>query len=271
MARQPNALSIREARRIALAAQGFATARPVLPAGRHLLRNIDRLSLHQIDGVNVLARAHYLPSFSRLGQYDRSLLDRLAWNSRSKRRLFEYWGHEASLIPLELYPLFRWRMAEADRGEAGWSSLRIFATERRGEANAILDRIRSEGPLAASDFEGVKAKAGWWEWGHAKRALEWLFWAGHVTTARRRRTFERVYDLTERVIPEALRRGPAPGEAEAHRLLIARAASALGVATASDLRDYFRLKPGPADTAIAELVEEKMLLPVRVDGWKPAA
>ena len=125
-----------EARRIALAAQGFASARPERPTTRHLLATVERLSLHQIDSVNVLARAHYLPAFSRLGTYDRSALDELAWGKRSKRRLFEYWGHEASLLPLNLYPLMRWRMAQADRGQIGWTALRAFATERPERSRA---------------------------------------------------------------------------------------------------------------------------------------
>jgi uncharacterized protein len=271
MSRQWDRLPIKDAKRIALAAQGFAKPRPAKPTTRHLLGTIDCLSLHQIDSVNVLARAHYLPAFSRLGAYDRNQLDMLAWGPRSKRRLFEYWGHEASLLPLQLYRLFRWRMAQADRGETGWKTMRSFAAERRGEAEAILARIRHEGALAASDFDNGKGTGGWWEWGEAKHALEWLFWAGHVTTAYRRRNFERVYDLTERVIPDAVLQEPVPVEAEAHRELVARAAKALGVATAGDLRDYFRLKPQAALAALAELVEAKVLIPVRVEGWKQQA
>ena len=271
MARQSNDLSIAEAKRIALAAQGFAKSRPSKPTRRHLLGTIDRLTVHQIDSVNVVARAHYLPAFSRLGAYDRSQLDILAWGPRSRRRLFEYWGHEASLLSTDLYPLFRWRMAQADRGETGWKTMRSFASERRREAEAVLARIRNEGALAASDFDDGKTRGGWWEWGEAKHALEWLFWAGHVTTACRRRNFERVYDLTERVIPDDVRGQPGPAEAEAHRILIGRAANALGVATASDLRDYFRLRPRPFQAAIFDLIEEKILLPVHVEGWKQAA
>ena len=264
-------LSIEAARRIALAAQGFGVPRPATVDRRHLLQTIKRLSLHQIDSVNVLARAHYLPSFSRLGNYDRSLIDRSAWGARSDRRLFEYWAHEASLLPLELHPLLRWRMQLADKGEVGWQSMRTFARERRSEAQHVLDRIRAEGPLAASDFENGKGRGGWWEWGEAKRALEWLFWAGHVTTATRRNSFERVYDLTERVIPGAVLALPTPSLADAHRELLDRAGQALGVATARDLRDYFRLSPEPSKRAIAELVEEKVLLPVAVDGWRQPA
>ena len=264
-------LSLEAARRIALAAQGFGTPRPAVVTRRHLQRTVRHLSLHQIDSVNVLVRAHYLPSFSRLGNYDRSLIDRSAWGARRDRQLFEYWAHEASLLPLEIHPLLRWRMQQADHGEVGWRSMRIFARERRSEALHVLDRIRTEGPLAASDFENGKGRGGWWEWGDAKRALEWLFWAGHVTTATRRNSFERVYDLTERVIPAAVLALPTPSLADAHRALVDRAASALGVATATDLRDYFRLSPEPFRRAIAELVEEKILLPVAVEGWRQPA
>ena len=271
MIARPLDLSISQARRIALAAQGFARPPPRKATARHLIANVDRLALHQIDSVNVLTRAHYLPAFSRLGAYDRSTLDALAWGRKSNRRLFEYWGHEASLMPLDLYPLMHWRMDRANRGEAGWGSLRAFATERRHDAEAILERIRDEGALAASDVETRKGPGGWWAWGQAKQALEWLFWAGHVTTATRRRSFERVYDLPERVLPAGILQRPAPQEDEAHRLLIARSAQALGVATAADLRDYFRLKPEPARTAIGQLVEEQVLQPVRVEGWKQPA
>ena len=149
--------------------------------------------------------------------------------------------------------------------------MRTFARERRSEAEQVLERIRHEGPLAASDFDDGKGRGGWWEWGEAKRALEWLFWAGHVTTATRRNSFERVYDLTERVIPAAILALPTPGLADAHKSLVGRAGSALGVATATDLRDYFRLSPEPSRRAIAELVEEKVLLPVAVDGWRQPA
>jgi len=261
-------LSLAEARRIALAAQGFGLARPRSTGAGHLRRTLDRLGLHQIDSVNVLARAHYLPAFSRLGSYDRSLIDDAVWGRRSKRRMFEYWAHEASLLPLDLHPLLRWRMADADRGTSGWTGLRTFAGERRAEAEAMLDRIRAEGPLAASDFDEGKSRSGWWEWGDSKRKLEWLFWAGHITTATRRNGFERVYDLTERVIPPAILALPTPDRAAAHRGLIALAAAALGVATETDLRDYFRTGVADSRSAIAELAEAGLLLPVRVEGWR---
>jgi uncharacterized protein YcaQ len=259
-------VSLASARRIALAAQGFGRERPRSVGPRDLRRTVERLGLHQIDSVNVLVRAHYLPAFSRLGLYDRALLDRRAWGPRRERRLFEYWAHEASLLPLEMHPLLRWRMARAERGEIGWGSLRVYAGERRKEAEAILDRIRAEGPLAASDFEDGKGAGGWWGWGDTKRALEWLFWAGLITTATRRPSFERLYDLTERVIPAAVLALPTPDEADAQRALVELAAKALGIATETELRDYFRLKPEAAKRAVAELVEEGVLAAAAVEG-----
>ena len=260
-------LSLAEARRIALAAQGFGGPRPEKVTAARWLKTIDRLSLHQIDSVNVLVRAHYLPAFSRLGPYDRSLIDGAAWGGPKKRRLFEYWAHEASLLPLSLHPLLRWRMARADRGDAGWKGLRVFAGERRAEAEGLLKRIRNEGPRAASDFEEKRGRSGWWEWGDAKRALEWLFWAGHITTATRRGSFERVYDLAERVIPAEILALPTPDEGHAQRTLVERAAQALGIATAQDLRDYFRLGPHAGRQAIEALLEAGVLEPVEVPGW----
>jgi len=271
MARTVEKLSLKAARRIALAAQGFGMPRPQNVTAGSLRRTVERLQLHQIDSVNVLARAHYLPAFSRLGNYDRGLLDRAAWGRKSKRTLFEYWAHEASLLPLDLHPLLRWRMAEAESGAIGWNSLRTYARERRSEADALLERIRAEGPLAASDFEQGKSLGGWWGWGETKRVLEWLFWAGQITAATRRTSFERVYDLPERVIPPSILALPTPTPADAKRALIERSARAHGIATATDLRDYFRLDPQSARQAVAELEEDGILLPVAVEGWKHPA
>jgi hypothetical protein len=262
-------ISLAAARRIALAAQGLAKPRPEgAVERRHVTELVDRLGLLQIDSVNVLSRAHYLPAFSRLGDYPRELLDAAAWGK--PRRLFEYWAHEASLLPLDLHPLLRWRMARAERGESGWKSLRAFGRERRHEAEAVLARIEAEGPLAASDFE-AKGSGGWWGWSHAKAALEWLFLIGRITTATRRGSFERVYDLTERVIPARILTLPTPSPEDSKRALLARAARAHGIGTAKDLRDYFRLSPGEAAPRIAELVEEGILRPVRVEGWRDNA
>ncbi|WP_237480688.1 winged helix-turn-helix domain-containing protein [Lichenibacterium dinghuense] len=262
-------LSAAEARRVALHAQGFGRARPVPGAvtARALAATIERLHLHQVDSVNVLVRAHYLPAFSRLGPYDRGLLEEAAWGARRGRKLFEYWAHECSLLPLALQPLFRWRMARADRGIGCYGRLRPYAGELRPAAMAVLERIRAEGPMSAGDFEDGRGKGGWWGWGETKGALEWLFWAGHLTTATRRLTFERVYDLPERVLPAAVLALPTPDEGEAHRALVDLSARAMGVASAGDLRDYFRLRPEEARTAVAELVEAGRLREVAVEGW----
>jgi len=264
-------LSIKDARRIALAAQGFGIRHPERTNAAHLRKTLGRLGLFQLDSVNVLTRAHYLPAFSRLGSYDRTLLERDAWGPVRQRRLFEYWAHEASLLPLDLHPLLRWRMARAERGEIGYQSLKRFAVEHRPEAQAILDRIAAEGPMAAADFENGSSKSGWWEWSHTKHALEWLFWSGKITTATRRGSFARLYDLPERVLPKAILDLPTPDAASAQRALIERSARVLGVATAADLRDYYRLKPEEADHAIAAQAEAGALIPIRVEGWSQKA
>jgi uncharacterized protein YcaQ len=263
-------LSDLEARRIALKAQGFAlSARPQEVSTSLMRRAIGRLGLLQIDSVNVLVRAHYMPLFSRLGPYDRGLLDAMAL--ASSKAFFEYWGHEASLLPIELQPLLRWRMARAQRGVGIWRQLQPFAGERRSEADALLARIEREGALAASDIAGGRATKGMWAWSSAKHALEWLFWAGLIASTHRRGTFERVYDLPERVLPGAILRRPTPDGVEARRDLLARAAKALGVATAHDLRDYFRIAPADALLPLQHLIEDGTLVPVRVRGWRQEA
>jgi uncharacterized protein YcaQ len=273
MAPRREVLSAATARRIALAAQGFADARPDGLVGvRQIRRMIDRLGLLQIDSVNVLVRAHYLPLFSRLGPYDTAVLDRLAWGGR-KRTLFEYWGHEASLLPLDTQPLLRWRMARAAVGTAGFKGWVVrYGKERRAFIEAVRKEIESRGPLSAADLtEGGKSAGKWWGWSEGKQALEWLFIAGQVTTSGRRGAFERVYDLTERVIPAEVLALPTPDDGEAQRTLLRTAARALGVATEYDLRDYFRLRPEDTKVRLAELVEAGQLLPVKVEGWSHAA
>ena len=262
-------LSASEARRIALAAQGFGARRPGIVDAARLRKGIGRLGVLQIDSVNVLVRAHYLPLYSRLGSYDRELLDAVA--IAKPKAFFEYWGHEASLLPIDCQPLLRWRMAEALRGQGVWRPLAPFAGERRSEADALLARIAQEGPLAASDVAGTKATKGMWVWSAAKHALEWLFWAGLVAATHRRKSFERVYDLPERVLPRAVLQRPTPSEVDARRALIDRAARALGVATAHDLRDYFRIGPSEARRPIEQLVEAGTLVPVHVRGWSHQA
>jgi uncharacterized protein YcaQ len=262
-------LSLAAARRIALAAQGFADPAPGGAIDRrHLRRVLARTGLLQIDSVSVLARAHYLPLFSRLGPYPRSLLDEAAWGK--PRSLFEYWAHEASLLPLEAQPLLRWRMARAQRLEGIYGGLATFARERRDAVETVFAAIADRGPLTGSQFDGPKGAGGWWGWSDSKRALEYLFWAGRITAATRR-GFERVYDLPERVFPAAVLDAPTPEPADAHRELIRIAARALGVATSGDLRDYFRLDPDDIRPRLPELVEAGELVPVRVEGWTQQA
>jgi len=269
-----NKLSAAAARRIALAAQGFAADRPdsAVNAG-HVKRTIDRLGLLQIDSVNVLARAHYLPLFSRLGNYDPDHLDRLAWGRRSQRGLFEFWAHEASLLPLDSQPLLRWRMQRAaENAGDGKGKLHQFRREKAAYIDEILREIADRGPIAASELSnGGAGRGAWWGWSDGKLAVEWLFFAGLVTTATRRGTFERVYDLTERVLPERVRALPTPSTEEAQRELLRLSARALGVATEFDLRDYYRLGVADTKARLAELVEAGDLVPVDVEGWNHAA
>lgn len=257
------------ARRMALAAQGFG-ARPLAPTRANLLKTIDRLGLVQIDSVNVLTRTHYLPAFSRLGDYPRALLEEVAWGRR--KGLFEYWGHEAALIPLERQPLLRWRMAEAQEGLGVWKGVARFLRERRPFIERVLGEIEQRGPLAASELGlGEKGEGGWWGWSEGKRALEGLFWTGALTTATRRNSFERVYGLPHQVLPRAIAEAPTPDPADARRALVAIAARAMGVATEPDLRDYFRMSPAHGRAAVAELVEAGELVPVSVKGWRHPA
>ena len=271
MRRAHGTVSAGQARRIALAAQGFGVARPAAPDRRHLRRAADRLGLLQIDSVNVLVRAHYLPLFSRLGPYPTGLLDQAAWSGR-RRSLFEYWGHEASLLPVGLQPLLRWRMARAAQGVGTYGRLARFGEERRAFIERVLAEVAARGPLRAAELEsgGPGSSGSWWGWSEGKTALEWLFWAGLVTTATRR-GFERVYDLPERVLPAAVLAAPTPPAEDAQRALLRLSARALGIATASDLRDYFRLPAADARARLAELVEAGELLPVRVAGWAQPA
>lgn len=269
--RTRDTLSPSEARRIALAAQGFAEPRPETPCERrHLRRVLGRVGLLQIDSVNVLVRSHYLPAFSRLGAYAPGLLEDAAWGN-GKRDLFEYWGHEASLIPLAMQPLFRWRMERAERGEGTYGRIARFAQERPDFVAAALAEIADRGPIGASELSTAgKSSGGWWGWSEGKIALEYLFWAGRVTTAGRR-GFERLYDIPERVLPRAVLDAPTPPAEEAQRALVHTAARALGVATERDLRDYFRLDPADSKRAVAALVEAGELMPVTVKGWTQPA
>ena len=231
---------------------------------------IGRTQLLQIDSVNVLQRAHYLPGWSRLGAYPTTALDAMAYR---RRELFEYWGHEASLLPVELHPLMRWRMHRAETGEGMWGGVARLAKEQPALVEHVLELVRDRGPLTANEIalEERGAKEDWgWNWSQEKTALEYLFWSGQVA-ARERRNFQRVYDVTERVLPADVLALPTPTEEEAHRELLLRAAGACGVATVSDLADYFRLRTPQARPRVAELVEDGRLIEVQVRGWRHPA
>jgi uncharacterized protein len=259
-----------QARRVALAAQGFTSRRPVAPTARALARVVDRLGLFQIDSVNVLARAHYVPLYSRIGPYPPGLLDRAY--GRAPRRMFEYWAHEASLVRVDLQPALRFRM---DAPDGAWGNMKRIAREHPDIVEWVLDEVRERGPLTAREIEldvPQPRREDWgWNWSVVKVALEWLFYTGAVTSARRNSAFERVYDLPERVLPPEVLAAPTPPPADAHRTLVEVAARAHGVATEQCLRDYFRLRPEPTRVAIGELVDAGTLRPVTIEGWKRPA
>lgn len=258
-----------QARRVALAAQGFGRAQPAQVTASTLRNTVRRLGLVQIDSVNVLVRSHYLPLFARVGHYTHEALDALVYGRG--RSLFEYWGHEASLLPVSCQPLLRWRMDDARAGQGLYRSIVRFGQERADYIAAALDELRTRGPLSASELSQAGASRGaWWGWSDGKIALEWLFWTGAITTAYRR-GFERVYDLTERVLPAAIVQAPTPSREDAQRALLAQAAQAMGVATEADLRDYFRLAGQPVRARLEELVEAGTLIPVQVQGWRQPA
>jgi uncharacterized protein YcaQ len=268
-------LTTAQARRIALAAQGFADPRPSGRVdARHIRRVLDRIAILQIDSVNVFSRTHYLPVFSRLGAYPREALDNLTAHTNArirKRELFEYWAHEASLIPVELQPLLRWRMERA-RHDA-WGRMRLIAKDNPRLVDDVMRLVTDQGPIRANEtgIERPARKAGeMWNWHDGKVALEYLFWAGQVTAARRI-NFERLYDLPERVLPAEVIATPTPPIEDAQRELVRIAARAYGVATEPDLGDYFRLPRAESKERVAELAAAGELIPVEVEGWKAPA
>jgi uncharacterized protein len=258
-------LSNAQARRIALAAQGFTDPRP---AGRidrrHLRRVLDRMGLIQIDSVNVLVRSQELPLFARLGPHPRTLID----DATADGELFEYWVHEASHVPSAHHYLYRWMMRQPHR----WPSFRRLMADRAGYIESVYDYVVANGPVVAGDLKQRVGKKGtWWDYDDGKIALEALFYEGRVSARRRPRDFARVYDITERVIPpEALARPTLP-EREARKELLVLAAKYHGVGTLRDLTDYHRMKQASCVEVAAELVEEGRLVPAEVRGWgRPA-
>jgi len=257
----------RQARSAALGAQGLlGPVRTSTPNSGHLSRTMDRLGVLQIDAVNAVARSHHLVLRARLGCHDEKLLER----AYAAGDLLEYWAHEASFIPMADQPLYRWRMARAEAGQV-WAGIAKFAALKSDYVARVLDEITDRGPLAAGDIsEGAERRGQWWGWSDSKLALEWLFWIGQVTVSRRQ-GFTRLYDLTERVVPHHILSQQTPTETEAHRELLRRAATHLGVATIADLADYHRLHKRDAKARVAELVEEGSLEEVNVRGWSEPA
>jgi uncharacterized protein len=268
-----DALRIDEARRIALHAQGFNDPRPTGRVDRrHLRRVLARLGLVQIDSVNVLTRSHELPFLARLGPYDRAALAAWLWGSGE---VFEYWGHEASLLPVELQPLLRWRMADDHQ----WKGVGAFQKSNPGLDQAVLESIHELGPVTLGELEHLgeairrrKARpTDMWNWSPAKMAVEWHFWKGRVSAIRNPQTFERSYVHPDVVLPPAVLAAPTPSDDEAMKALLVRAARSHGVGTAKDLADYYRLPIVPARRLVAELVADRALREVSVEGWRHPA
>jgi uncharacterized protein len=277
----PVQLSRAQARRIALAAQGFCDPKPDpwQATARHVQRVVDRVQVVQIDSVNVLTRSQYLPFYSRLGPYDTALLDRA--RDRAPRRLVEYWAHEASLIPPTTWPLLDFRMQRALT--ESWGGMQRVARDHPELVEAVRAEVVQRGPLTSRQVEAAlehdlpRQRDEWgWNWSLVKSALEHLFWSGQLTSAGRTSQFERRYAALSRVFPPHLRDAvtdPAtrPPHDVAFRELILIAARAHGLGTEQCLRDYFRLKPEQARPAIASLVAEGSLVPATIEGWRRPA
>ncbi len=270
-------LSKAQARRIALAAQGFLDPPHRPPTMRTFNRTLARTGVLQVDSVNVLARAHLMPLYSRMGPYDTRLLAR-AGSGRETRRAVEYWAHVQAFMPVDLWPAMRWRMDSyrAKRGKWG------FTADPALEP-AVLAAVRDRGPVTARDLDaefssGPRSKEHWgWNWSQARQVLDYLFLVGDVAIAGRNPQFEVVYDVPERVLPRAVLEAPTPTPEEAGRELVRRAARSHGVGTAGCLADYYRMRSVPGDgmpsaqEAIRDLVEAGELEPVRIEGWNRPA
>ena len=261
-------VSLASARRIALAAQGFASPRPSGRIDRrHLRKVLDHIGLIQIDSVNVLARSQELTLFSRLGNHPRSLIP----DATADGELFEYWCHEASHLPTSMHRLVRWRMEDARNGTM-WPGLQRFAKSKSQFVQEVRDRVFNDGPLVAGDVKTrTGPKGSWWDWDDGKAALEYLFWTGEITAQRRPNDFARMYFAPQHVLPKEVLKAKTPTEFEARSELLLLAAKSLGIATASDLLDYHRQKPAVAKPVLAELVKQGNLEQVRVEGWRDVA
>lgn len=260
-------LSQAQARRVALAAQGFLDRRHETPTMRTFQRTLTRTGVLQVDSVNVLQRAHYMPLYSRMGPYDVGLLQRAA--ERTPRRLVEYWAHVQAFMPVELWPHLQHRMDDYRAKRGKWAAQVTDEVAAR-----LLAEVTARGPSTARDLdEGTeRSREHWgWNWSEARKGLDYLYMTGALAIARRNAQFEVVYDLPERVLPPAVLAAPTPTRAEAALELVRRAAVSHGVATARCLRDYYRMHTDDVAPAIAGLVDAGELLPVTVEGWRRPA
>jgi len=273
MAKRLDTLSIADARALALAAQGFDTPRPANKATqRHVNSLISRLGVIQIDSVNVLVRSQELPLFSRLGNHDRNAIPK----ATESQKIFEYWGHEAAHLPVEIHPLFRWKMEAARLGKARHWGLTSFYDNNKAFVKRMLKHVETNGPTTARELSTRTEKRGadkktWWDWDESKTALEYLFLTGQLMSRGRGTDFARIYDTPERVLPKKVLDAPTPTEHDARKQLLVRSAIAQGVATATDLADYYRQKLASVKPLITELLEEGELREVAVDGWAEKA
>jgi uncharacterized protein YcaQ len=261
-------LSLAQARRIALAAQGFADRPHELPTMRTFQRTLERTGVLQVDSVNVLRRAHYMPLYSRMGPYDVDLLRRAS--ETRPRRMVEYWAHVQAFMPVELWPVMQHRMEHYRARRGKWS---IIEAEP-GLEESLIAEIRERGASTARELDAglPRKKEHWgWNWSNARRVLDWLYTAGELAVAGRNGQFEVRYDLPERVIPPSVLALPTPTPEEAHVELVRRAARSHGVATVQDLRDYYRMSVADTARAVATLVQAGEVEPVSVEGWRRPA
>lgn len=264
-----DSLSIKDARALALAAQGFDSPRTKTKSTTaDAVALIKKLGVIQIDSVNVLVRSQELPLFSRLGDHDRNAIPK----ATSQGKIFEYWGHEAAHLPVELHPMFRFKMHAARSGKLKHWGLTSFYAENKAFVKRILKHVEVNGSTSARELSTrTTKKSSWWDWDEAKTALEYLFLTGELMSCGRGSDFARVYDIPERVLPRKILQMPTPSETEARKELLVRAMRAQGVATMRDLADYYRQKPAVVKPLVSELVEQGVLHEISVDGWQDKA
>lgn len=258
-------IPVERARRIALGAQGFADPKPSGKVdARHIRRVIDRIGLLQLDSVNVCVRSHYMPLFSRLGPYRQELIDEYAYE---RGELYEYWGHEASLLTPDTWPLLQWRMEEAQP----WRQVKDFIAENPHYLEDIYNEVAEHGPISVSDLQEQGERQGpWWGYSSGKIALEWLFQIGRISCGHREK-FKRYYDIPERVLPAEVLGADPMAKPDAQKELLRRSMRHHGIGTATDLADYYRIKMPDARPLFTELIKEGVIEEVEVKGWKQTA